>query len=380
MRTLAFGLIAGAGVAVGSLPASREPRTTRIEPRPFYGAIVTREAGVRVFRPLPPHDRIIINPGQRHADQARRRHRLPPLLSSTAIAVRRRRPLAALSGASPRPAPRPCFRCKPGSGLAMPRYRVTLEYDGTPFVGWQVQALGVSVQGRLTEAIGKFSGETVSLRGAGRTDAGVHALGQVAHFDLARAWPADTVRAAVNFHLKPDPIAILDCADRRRRFRRPLQRHGAPLPLSHPGAAGPAGAGPRPGVVGAAADAHGGDARGGPGAGRPARLHHLSRRRLPGQVAGQDARPPGGHGQRRGDPHRRLGPLVPAQPGALDGGLAEAGRRGQMERRRSRAPRSRPATAPPAAPSLRRAASISCASTMRRSRRTAPSNGGEARS
>ena len=71
---------------------------------------------------------------------------------------------------------------------------------------------GASVQGRLTEAIGKFSGETVSLRGAGRTDAGVHALGQVAHFDLARAWPVDTVRAAVNFHLKPDPIAVLDCA------------------------------------------------------------------------------------------------------------------------------------------------------------------------
>jgi len=94
----------------------------------------------------------------------------------------------------------------------MPRYRVTLEYDGTPFVGWQLQALGASVQGRLTEAIRKFSGETVSLRAAGRTDAGVHALGQVAHFDLSRAWPVDTVRAAVNFHLRPDPIAILACA------------------------------------------------------------------------------------------------------------------------------------------------------------------------
>ncbi len=94
----------------------------------------------------------------------------------------------------------------------MPRYRVTIEYDGTPFVGWQVQAAGVSVQGRLTEAIRKFCSETVDVRGAGRTDAGVHALGQVAHFDLARAWPPETVRAAVNFHLKPDPIAILDCA------------------------------------------------------------------------------------------------------------------------------------------------------------------------
>jgi tRNA pseudouridine38-40 synthase len=94
----------------------------------------------------------------------------------------------------------------------MPRYRITIEYDGTPFVGWQVQAQGASVQGRLAEAIHKLSGETVALRGAGRTDAGVHALGQVAHFDLERAWPTDTVRAAVNFHLKPDPIAVLACA------------------------------------------------------------------------------------------------------------------------------------------------------------------------
>lgn len=94
----------------------------------------------------------------------------------------------------------------------MPRYRLTLEYDGTPFVGWQVQASGVSVQGRLAEAIQKFSGESADVRGAGRTDAGVHARGQVAHVDLAKVWPTDTVRDAVNFHLKPDPIAVLDCA------------------------------------------------------------------------------------------------------------------------------------------------------------------------
>jgi tRNA pseudouridine38-40 synthase len=94
----------------------------------------------------------------------------------------------------------------------MPRYRVILEYDGTPFVGWQVQAQGASVQGRLAEAVRRLSGEAVSPRGAGRTDAGVHALGQVAHFDLVRDWPPETVRAAVNFHLKPDPIAVLDCA------------------------------------------------------------------------------------------------------------------------------------------------------------------------
>jgi tRNA pseudouridine38-40 synthase len=94
----------------------------------------------------------------------------------------------------------------------MPRYLVTLEYDGTPFVGWQVQAEGLSVQGRLAEAIRRFSGEMTMPRGAGRTDAGVHALGQVAHFDLTREWPLDTVRAALNFHLKPEPVAVLDCA------------------------------------------------------------------------------------------------------------------------------------------------------------------------
>ena len=94
----------------------------------------------------------------------------------------------------------------------MPRYRVTLEYDGTPFVGWQVQADGLSVQGRLAQAVHAFCGESVMPRGAGRTDAGVHALGQVAHFELVRTWPTDTVRAGLNFHLKPNPIAIVDCA------------------------------------------------------------------------------------------------------------------------------------------------------------------------
>jgi tRNA pseudouridine38-40 synthase len=93
----------------------------------------------------------------------------------------------------------------------MPRYRITIEYDGTPFVGWQIQADGSSVQGSLAEAIRRLGGERVEVRGAGRTDAGVHALGQVAHFDLVRDWPADTVRDAVNFHLKPNPIIVLDC-------------------------------------------------------------------------------------------------------------------------------------------------------------------------
>ncbi len=91
----------------------------------------------------------------------------------------------------------------------MPRYKLTIEYDGTPFVGWQVQDNGPSVQGVLTEAIAAFTDERVVVAGAGRTDAGVHALGQVAHVDLARDWDGDTVRDAVNFHLRPQPVAVL---------------------------------------------------------------------------------------------------------------------------------------------------------------------------
>jgi tRNA pseudouridine38-40 synthase len=94
----------------------------------------------------------------------------------------------------------------------MPRYRITIEYDGTPFIGWQRQAEGVSIQGSLESAIRNFSGETVGVRGAGRTDAGVHALGQVAHFDLTKTWEPGRIRDAMNFHLRPNPIGVLSSA------------------------------------------------------------------------------------------------------------------------------------------------------------------------
>jgi tRNA pseudouridine38-40 synthase len=93
----------------------------------------------------------------------------------------------------------------------MPRYKLILEYDGTPFVGWQMQGTGASVQGRLTEAINAFSGEDIIPRGAGRTDAGVHALGQVSHFDLVKEWDAERVRDALNAQIRPDPISVLSC-------------------------------------------------------------------------------------------------------------------------------------------------------------------------
>ncbi len=92
----------------------------------------------------------------------------------------------------------------------MTRYALTIEYDGTPFVGWQSQACGNGVQDHLNRAIFKTTGETVAVRGAGRTDSGVHALGQAAHFDLARGWEPFRLREALNYHLKPAPIAILE--------------------------------------------------------------------------------------------------------------------------------------------------------------------------
>ncbi|QRI63430.1 tRNA pseudouridine(38-40) synthase TruA [Shinella sp. PSBB067] len=97
----------------------------------------------------------------------------------------------------------------------MPRYRLRIEYDGTPYVGWQRQENGPSVQGAVEAAILSLTGETVSIRGAGRTDSGVHAMGQVAHADLSRHWKEHTLRNALNAHLgmAGERVAILDAAE-----------------------------------------------------------------------------------------------------------------------------------------------------------------------
>jgi tRNA pseudouridine38-40 synthase len=91
----------------------------------------------------------------------------------------------------------------------VPRYKLTIEYDGAPFSGWQIQADQRTVQGVLTAAIEALSGEKTLVQGAGRTDAGVHARAQVAHVDLTRDWDTDTVRDALNAHLRPHPVAVL---------------------------------------------------------------------------------------------------------------------------------------------------------------------------
>ncbi|MBZ6076557.1 tRNA pseudouridine(38-40) synthase TruA [Microvirga puerhi] len=91
----------------------------------------------------------------------------------------------------------------------MPRYKLVVEYDGTPFTGWQHQTNGLSVQQAVEDAIARFAGEKVRIHCAGRTDSGVHATHQVIHVDLAKEWREDTVRDATNAHLKPAPVAIL---------------------------------------------------------------------------------------------------------------------------------------------------------------------------
>jgi tRNA pseudouridine38-40 synthase len=93
----------------------------------------------------------------------------------------------------------------------MPRYRLDIEYDGSAYAGWQWQAGQPSVQAAIEQAFKSFCGEEVTLRGAGRTDAGVHAIGQVAHVDLVKPWPVQKVRDAVNAHLQvaKETVALL---------------------------------------------------------------------------------------------------------------------------------------------------------------------------
>ncbi len=104
----------------------------------------------------------------------------------------------------------------------MARFKLTIEYDGTSFSGWQRQKDRMSVQQALEDAIERFSGERVTTQAAGRTDAGVHALGQVAHFDLSKDWDAFRVREALNYHLRPHAVAVVECetvgADFEARF------------------------------------------------------------------------------------------------------------------------------------------------------------------
>ncbi len=124
----------------------------------------------------------------------------------------------------------------------MTRWKLVIEYDGTGFVGWQRQDNGPSVQAAIERAVTAFCGEEVTVWCAGRTDAGVHALGQVAHLDVEKATTARTVRDAINQHLKPLPVAILSAepvdahfharlSAKRRLYRYRIVNRRAPLAL-----------------------------------------------------------------------------------------------------------------------------------------------------
>ncbi|MDC0057298.1 tRNA pseudouridine(38-40) synthase TruA [Alphaproteobacteria bacterium] len=92
----------------------------------------------------------------------------------------------------------------------MPKYKITVEYAGTDFVGWQRQQNGPSIQSSIEDAIKKITSETVNVYGAGRTDSGVHAKGQVAHFTISKKFSSDSIRDGINQHLRPLPIAVLE--------------------------------------------------------------------------------------------------------------------------------------------------------------------------
>jgi tRNA pseudouridine38-40 synthase len=100
----------------------------------------------------------------------------------------------------------------------MPRYALLIEYDGRPFAGWQWQESHPSVQAALEAAVARIAPEAPPVIGAGRTDRAVHALGQVAHLDLARAWEPQRLAAALNAHLRPDPVAVIAAAEVPERF------------------------------------------------------------------------------------------------------------------------------------------------------------------
>lgn len=121
----------------------------------------------------------------------------------------------------------------------MPRFRVTLEYDGRPFMGWQRQEHGPSVQGAVEAAIHAVTGETTQVHSAGRTDAGVHAAAMVAHFDIDRLITPFRLMEALNARLRPDPVAVLECVEapgfharfdcRQRVYRYRIINRRAPL-------------------------------------------------------------------------------------------------------------------------------------------------------
>ena len=220
----------------------------------------------------------------------------------------------------------------------MPRYRLDIEYDGSAYAGWQRQAGQHSVQAAIEQAIKGFCAEDVTIRGAGRTDAGVHAAGRsrmsispASGRPIPSAMPSTRIcrwrrrlSACLPWRVVADDFDARFSAIGRHYLYRIVNRR-APLAIEAKKAW----------WIAQAARCRG-HARGRAGAGRQARLHYFPLRAVPGEEPGEDARPARCDKQWRGDRNPRLGALLPAQPGPLDGRFAEARRRGRLERGRPR--------------------------------------------
>ena len=186
----------------------------------------------------------------------------------------------------------------------MTRWRLTIEFDGRPFMGWQRQDHGPSVQQRLEEAIHRMTGELTAVHAAGRTDAGVHALAMTVHVDIAKTVTEHRLREGLNALVRPEPISVTDVRpvndDWHARFtcigRKYLYRI-----LNRRASAG-AGAGAR--MAYRRAPRRRSDDERRRNAGRPARLHHVPVGPLPVGQPGEDARQARREAGRRGDPHR----------------------------------------------------------------------------
>ena len=198
------------------------------------------------------------------------------------------------AGRAPMSAERAAARLPDSQGHdpVVTRWRLTIEYDGGPFMGWQRQDHGPSVQQALEEAIHRMTGELARVHAAGRTDAGVHALAMAAHVDIDQALTAHRLREGLNALVRPQPISVLDGRAGRRRLARALLLRRAALSLSHPQPPRAAGARRRARV------AHRRPARrrrrcseGAAHARRTPRFHHLPLGPLPVGQPGEDARP-----------------------------------------------------------------------------------------
>ena len=284
------------------------------------------------------------------------------------------------AGRRPRRSSRGLRRCRrPSADRAVPRYKLTIEYDGGPFVGWQRQANGpLGPAGDRGGHPRLLAARPWWSRAPGAPTPACTRLGQVAHIDLGTRLAG---RQGARRDQRPSPAgagrdppaeAVADDFDarfsavKRHYLYRILDRR--PPPVLDRGRVWHVPLAPR----------HRRDARRGAGARRPPRLHHLPRRRVPGALAGEDARPARRQPRGRRDRGARERPLVPPQPGPLDGRRAEEGRRGPLAGRRGRRGARRPRPHPLRPGRAARRALPGRASTTearRRRRRRAPASG-----